>query len=229
MPEVFAYIHNGKVFNMDYQEIPFEALKDETDYFLKDQGGECASFVKRIVDYSALQALRSKINSGSFILQRSVVQSKSMNVLNPHAINTLRIVTINKNGRCYVLTALLRVGTSKTGNVDNWAAGGLAIGIQHTGYLKNYGFYKPVHGLKESVHPDTGIVFTEFKIPQYEEACQLACEAHKFFFNVRAIGWDVAISEDGPVFIEGNDNFEISLQQACDRPLRKEWMEAIAD
>lgn len=150
-----------------------------------------------------------------------------MNVLNPHAINTLRIVTINKNGHCYVLTSLLRVGTAKTGNVDNWAAGGLAIGIQPNAYLKEYGFYKPVHGLKESVHPDTGIKFTEFKVPEYEEACKLACHAHKVFFNVRAIGWDVAVTPDGPVFIEGNDNFEISLQQACDRPLRREWEEAL--
>lgn len=229
VPDVFAYIRNGKVFNMEYQEIPFQALTDEKDYFLKDQGGECASFVKHIKDFETLKAFRTKVSTGSFILQRKVVQSAEMDVLNPHAINTLRIVTINKDGRCFVLSSLLRVGTSKTGNVDNWAAGGLAIGIQETGYLKQYGFYKPVHGLKESVHPDTGIVFNEFKVPQYEGACRLACQAHRFFFNVRAIGWDVAISENGPVFIEGNDNFEISLHQACDRPLKKEWFEAIAD
>ena len=229
VPDVFAYIRNGKVFNLEHQEIPFEALKTEKDYFLKDQGGECASFVKRIKDFEALKAQKDQIRTGSFILQRKVIQSAEMNVLNPHAINTLRIVTINKNGRCYVLTSLLRVGTAKTGNVDNWAAGGLAIGIQETGYLKKYGFYKPAHGLKESVHPDTGVVFTDFRVPQYEEACKLACRAHEAFFNVRAIGWDVAISQDGPVFIEGNDNFEISLQQACDRPLKKEWFEALAD
>ena len=136
--------------------------------------------------------------------------------------NTLRIVTINKNGKCYVLSSLLRVGTSKTGNVDNWAAGGLAIGIDNaTGYLKEYGFYKPVHGLKESVHPDTGVIFSDFKVPQYKEACELACKAHRAFYNIRAIGWDIAITENGPMFIEGNDNWEISLQQACDRPLKK--------
>lgn len=59
-----------------------------------------------------------------------------MNVLNPSAINTYRIVTVNKEGKIYLLTALLRVGTEKTGNVDNWAAGGLAIGINENGYLK---------------------------------------------------------------------------------------------
>ena len=31
----------------------------------------------------------------------------------------------------------------------------------------------------------------------------------------------MAITEEGPVFIEGNDNFEITLMQACDRPQKK--------
>lgn len=34
------------------------------------------------------------------------------------SINTYRIVTINKKGNPYVLTSLLRVGTSTSGNVD---------------------------------------------------------------------------------------------------------------
>lgn len=60
----------------------------------------------------------------------------------------------------------------------------------------------------------------------YREACELACNAHRCIYGVRAIGWDIAISQDGPVIIEGNDNWEISLQQACDRPLKREWLEA---
>lgn len=29
------------------------------------------------------------------------------------------------------------------------------------------------------------------------------------------IGWDIAITQDGPVIIEGNDNMDIDLPQAC--------------
>ena len=150
-----------------------------------------------------------------------------MDVINPASLNTLRIVTINKGENTYVLSSLLRIGTAKTGNVDNWAAGGLAIGINDDGYLKKYGFYKPTFGLKTDIHPDTNVVFTEFAVPMYKEACNLACKAHKVFYDVRAIGWDIAISKDGPIFVEGNDNFEISLQQACDKPLKAEWIKAM--
>ena len=147
-----------------------------------------------------------------------------MNELNSKSINTLRIVTVHSKGKIKVLSSLLRVGTSETGNVDNWAAGGLAIGIQNNGYLKKYGLYKPGHGLKISEHPDSKIEFEKYKVPMLNEAQDLAIKAHKFFYNVGAIGWDVAITDDGPIFIEGNDNFEITLMQACDRPLKKEWL-----
>ena len=61
------------------------------------------------------------------------------------------------------------------------------------------------------MHPDTGIKFSEFHAPEYKQAVKLACRAHKALYGIRAIGWDVAISDHGPVFIEGNDNWEISF------------------
>ena len=158
------------------------------------------------------------------MLQRAVHQADALNTLNPGAINTLRIVTLKTDDGIHVLSALLRVGTIQTGAVDNWAVGGLAVGLQHDGRLKKYGLYKQGYGSKASVHPDTGIAFESFAIPFIKEAYELAVAAHKFFYNVGAIGWDVAITDNGPVFIEGNDNFEITLMQACDRPLKHELM-----
>lgn len=227
VPEVFCFMKNGYLYDSDFNEIKWSELEDEEDYFVKDIDGECASFVKHIENYKELMDVKEHIKTGGYIFQRKVVQCSEMDRLNKGAINTLRIITINRNGEPYVLSSLLRVGTSKTGNVDNWAAGGLAIGIDGDGYLKEYGFYKPCHGLKACTHPDSGIKFAEYKVPSLDDAFAIACKAHKTFYDVRAIGWDIAITEDGPIFIEGNDNFEISLQQACDRPLKKEWIEAM--
>ena len=224
VPEVFGIVKDGKLYSNDLQEQDFEMLKDRTDYFMKDVDGECASFVKHITGYSDLKKVCEERKKGFYILQESVHQSKKMNELNSKSINTLRIVTVHSKGKIKVLSSLLRVGTSETGNFDNWAAGGLAIGIQNNGYLKKYGLYKPGHGLKISEHPDSKIEFEKYKVPMLNEAYDLAIKAHKFFYNVGAIGWDVAITDDGPIFIEGNDNFEITLMQACDRPLKKEWL-----
>lgn len=80
-----------------------------------------------------------------------------------------------------------------------------------------------MYGKKTDTHPDTNIKFEGFEIPYYKEAIKAVCTAHKLFYNINTIGWDIAITEEGPIFIEGNDNWEISLMQACDKGLKKEW------
>ena len=144
--------------------------------------------------------VKEHIKTGGYIFQRKVVQWSEMDRLNKSAINTLRIITINRNGEPYVLSSLLRVGTSKTGNVNNWAAGGLVIEIDGDRYLKEYGFYKPCHGLKACTHPDSGISFEEYKVSSLDDAYAIACRVRKMFYDVRKIGWDIAITEDGPIF-----------------------------
>lgn len=224
VPEVFGVIKDGAYYTNQLEKCPITDLRNETDYFLKDANGECASFVKHIKSYHELEQICKSLQKGFYVLQRAVHQADALNTLNPGAINTLRIVTLKTDDGIHVLSALLRVGTIQTGAVDNWAVGGLAVGLQHDGWLKKYGLYKPGYGSKASVHPDTGIAFESFAIPFIKEAYELAVAAHKFFYNIGAIGWDVAITDNGPVFIEGNDNFEITLMQACDRPLKHELM-----
>lgn len=223
VPEVFGIIREGKLYSVNLIEQSWEVLKEEKDYFVKDIDGECASFVKHISTFEEFENILPRIKSGTYILQKAICQSQEMNKLYPNSINTLRIVTVKSGGEIKVLSSLLRVGTSATGNVDNWAVGGLIIGIQSNGTLKKYGFYKPRYGKKTTIHPDSGIVFEGYRISMLQEAYDLAVKAHKFFYNIDAIGWDVALTESGPVFIEGNDNFEITMLQACDRPLKEEW------
>lgn len=190
VPEVFGVIKDGAYYTNQLEKCPITDLRNETDYFLKDANGECASFVKHIKSYHELEQICKSLQKGFYVLQRAVHQADALNTLNPGAINTLRIVTLKTD--------------------DGW--------------LKKYGLYKPGYGSKASVHPDTGIAFESFAIPFIKEAYELAVAAHKFFYNIGAIGWDVAITDNGPVFIEGNDNFEITLMQACDRPLKHELM-----
>ena len=217
VPEVFAIWKTGKLYDVNFHELEWKEIECKIDYFIKSIDGECASFVKHVSNWEEASKVKNEFEKkGVYIFQERVVQSKEMNILNPNAINTYRIVTINKDGKTSVLSVILRVGTNNTGNVDNWVAGGLAVGINENGYLKEYGFYKPMFGTKTDIHPDTKVKFSDFHAPEYLHAVELACRAHKAFYGIRSIGWDVAISEKGPVFIEGNDNWEISLMQACD-------------
>lgn len=227
VPEVFAILLNNTLYDMDMNPVSEDFLLDKSNYFVKELNGECASFVRHINGYRDYLNEKNEIVRHNCIFQKTITQHPKMDIINPNALNTLRIVTVYNNGKPYVLSVLLRVGTKATGNVDNWAKGGLAIGINDNGYLKKYGYYKPHFGTKADVHPDTGINFSDFEIPQFHIACETACQAHRFFYNIETIGWDVAISTEGPIFIEGNDNWEISLQQVVDNGLRKKWTDAM--
>lgn len=230
VPDVFALYKQGVLYDANLQPLSDENLKEATEYFVKSIDGECADFVKHIDNYDAYQRVKAEFDpKGMYLFQWGVYQSQAMNAINPGCINTYRIVTVNKDGNPYVFAAGLRVGTKQSGNVDNWAAGGLFIGINDEGKLCKYGFYKPRYGYKAEIHPDTGVKFEGLVAPDYDRAMRLALEAHRKFYGVRSIGWDIAITEDGPVFIEGNDNWEISLMQAGCGPMRDRWQKVIVE
>jgi Sugar-transfer associated ATP-grasp len=53
-------------------------------------------------------------------------------------------------------------------------------------------------------HPVTGRQLLGFELPHWEEACALVRHAATRFLPLRAIGWDVALTSEGPVLVEGN-------------------------
>jgi hypothetical protein len=143
--------------------------------------------------------------SGSYIFQDEVKQHKDLAKINPNTLNTMRIDTFKKPG-CTpeILSGLLRIGRSY-GYVDNTGSGGMFIGIDMSkGTLKEFALTYLGHGgMIYNAHPDTGYVFYGFQIPMFEEAKQLVLEAASFL-PTSLMGWDIAVSEEGPVMIEGN-------------------------
>ena len=52
-------------------------------------------------------------------------------------------------------------------------------------------------------HPNSGIQFENFQIPFFSEVTQMAKDASSLL-QERLVGWDIGISDNGPVLIEGN-------------------------
>lgn len=71
-------------------------------------------------------------------------------------------------------------------------------------------------------HPDNGLVFECFEIPYFKEAVKMAKDLHSKLYRIHSMGWDIAITSNGPVFIEGNSLWEISLIQAVHGGLKKQ-------
>ena len=138
------------------------------------------------------------------LIEEVVIQCKKMNDLYPHSINTVRIITVNRyDGKVKVVAAYQRIGNNGR-IVDNYNGGGMVVPInEQTGIIE----YPAVDKLKNIYykHPITNTDIVGFKIPMYKEVVNLAKKAAKVVKEIRYVGWDIAITDKGPVIIEGNE------------------------
>ena len=56
-------------------------------------------------------------------------------------------------------------------------------------------------------HPVTQTEFLNFQIPYWDNLKRMAIKAQKEFDHMKSIGWDIAITPEGPVIIEANQNW----------------------
>lgn len=220
---IFAKLGGGAIFK------PFGGQCGGGIFCLYMKEGKMLMEGKEIVPLQLKTLIQQQMTKSPYIVQEIVQQHEVLNALYDKSVNTLRLVTIipSDSSTAVPFSAVLRVGTH--GNiVDNWAKGGLAIGVDmKTGKLKKYGFYKHGFGTKTEVHPDSGITFSDIALPYFHEAVDSACALHQRMNRIRIIGWDIAFTPSGPTFIEGNDNMEISINQETNGGLKKQLLELI--
>jgi len=146
-----------------------------------------------------------------YLIQLAVVQDKRIAEIYPYSVNTFRIATENKNGKVKVLCSTLRIG--KSGNeVDNWMKNGIVLGVDiDTGKIQEVGVTKS--GEKFYNHPDTGFVFKDYVIPEWDKIKAFVTESAGKLAQFTYLGWDIALSEDGPLAIETNLGFGLDHYQ----------------
>jgi len=208
----------------------------DCDVFIKEILGECADGVyavkvkeKKIYineHEATIEQLKETIK-GMCIVQQRVCQHPKLSQLYPYSVNTIRLVTAMTNKNIVPLGAIIRLGTNKQ-TCDNLAIGGLSVPIDiQTGALKKIGMFRPAFGRRTESHPDTGVRFDGFVIPFFDSALNMAIGLHAFFYGIHSIGWDIAITPTGPVFVEGNDNWEIPTLQAHNPDFGEKYLATI--
>ena len=147
-------------------------------------------------------ALRARLQAeGIGIVEECVVQHPALAALCPTSVNTLRIATLLGDKQQGVVYAYLRIGNGRV--MDNVDCGGMAAPVDlRTGTLCGVGADK--QGDAYEHHPMTGARIPGTPIPYWQEAVRMCLEAAQVVPQVRFVAWDVAITEQGPVFIEGN-------------------------
>lgn len=179
-------------------------------------GGE-GIFKKIVQSEKEIKELYDYIKGKKVIIEEVISQCKELKDLNPSSVNTIRVYSVEKENRIFITGALLRIGNGK-GITDNYSSGGLAATIDvETGIIISPAVSQNNDNVY--VHPYTNKVIIGLQIPKWSEVLECVKEAHSKIPQLRYIGWDVVICEDGTVtFLEANTCSGVELQQ---HPLRK--------
>lgn len=150
-----------------------------------------------------LHELYEYLRKEKLYIEDSIVQNEEMSKLNPTSINTVRVTTVlDKNDTPHVMYAILRIGLQGM-SVDNVGSGGIYTVLSKDGII-DHPCWSDKTITTYTHHPDSGMELIGFRIPYFKEALELCLNAAKVEPHVRYVGWDIAISDHGPVIVEGN-------------------------
>lgn len=174
-----------------------------------------------------LENFKQLISRRIFVVQPVIKSHSAIRKFNDTALNTTRIVTIRNGPEIIYLGGFQSLATGRE-YTDNWSKGAVYVGFDHeNNILTEKGFFHPL--LRKSfvteIHPDSGIQFAGYCIPFLNEAVKLCIYAHHIFYNHFLLGWDIAITDEGPIIVEVNERPGMNAFQVINGGVKKKVME----
>ncbi len=122
----------------------------------------------------------------------------------PFSVNTLRIITIvDAECKAHCIYAVFKMGNNNR-IVDNYGLHG-PVDIKTGRFLFAAHCGDTTANEHFTSHPYSNTELVGMKVPMVNEAVELALKAALVVPQMRYIGWDIAITPDGPAIIEGNN------------------------
>lgn len=138
------------------------------------------------------------------VVQELLTAHPDLEDISPRVLPTLRVVTCrDERGEPEACSTVLRLGAGSDRPVDNFNAGGLAVRLGAGGRCEAA---FTASGEVER-HPATGAAIAGRAVPGLAEALALALRAHSTLgAGFTVVGWDIGLSDRGPIMVEGNWN-----------------------
>lgn len=201
------------------------------DLILKPAGGTGGRGVRLLVlprhaagsapdcKYAFVNWLTNQIPAhGDWLVQERLFNHDRLRDISMNALSTTRITTmLDERGRPEVVAAVQRLPLDAATCIDNTSGGGLIAGIDETsGYLlpAKLGRARGDLGRRYAVHPVSGGTIAGVELPFWTQSIELVRLAHAVAFReYTMVGWDVGITNGGPVLIEGNGKPSMVINQ----------------
>lgn len=189
-----------------------EVFKDTKRIMYKPTGGHRGFGIEAFyITPENMQEVYDKLKTyPEGVVEEFVNQHPEMSRLSPASVNSLRFVTLSSfehpvtpDGKnADVAYSIVRIGRGDS-IVDNLHSGGMVANVDlETGCLATNGADR--NGFMFEAHPESGTVIKGFKVPYFEEARELILKTIMEKKVEGYLGWDIAISVDGPKLLEVN-------------------------
>lgn len=155
-----------------------------------------------------LDEARKAPKEGTFLLERPIAPHRYARTVFPGALNTIRVVTARDPAtrEPFVLGAAHRFGTARSAPTDNRKKGGLVSSVD--GASGAISAAVGLSGSNERVvherHPETGARIEGVVVPGWPAIEAAALTLARSVPGLVFVGWDLAVTPDGPVVVEGN-------------------------
>ena len=173
-------------------------------------------------------SLSSFLGNEPLIFESIVHQTMQFASFNESSVNTIRFMTtLWPDGSAQTIAAFIKIGRSGR-CVDNAGEGGnvdVCVDVE-TGELRYAIQYDGWRRIKDiDYHPDNGHKLNGVVIQNWLAIKEEVAHFQQAFPFCKAAGWDIAITEEGPVVIEVNDFWDRTGQFFIRRGWRKDIRE----
>ena len=198
----------------DWLFVP-DATEEEVDTFLKRHDkiivkpntltqGEGVHLLSKEELENGVHAFYIRAVSEDYLLETFIKQHPILNTVNPSSVNTLRVCSVrDTKGKVHIVGASLRAGGAGS-VVDNLHAEGVQYPVDPESGIIIRGGFK--HNGERDIyfHSSTGFKMIGLQIPNWESVIETVKKAGTLLPNLRYIGWDIAVTEEGCEIIEAN-------------------------
>ena len=203
--EPFKKIDGGFILDSKYERTTLdkaiESLNKNCEYIFKPSQITSGGKGIEVLKPEQIEEIKSFCKkNNTFVVQEIVKQHKTLAQFSKKSVNTIRTYSLFWDNEISILGSCLRASTSDL-LIDNFCAGGFFVPINKLGELREYG----VTHSRQKISSVDGLTFKGIKIPGYSKMIDIIKKQHQKFPQIRFIGWDFAIDQNGePVFIEFN-------------------------
>lgn len=172
--------------------------------------------IYQVPDDADVKELHARLLRDKAYVEELIQQHPSMAAVSS-TVNTVRIHTLtDRQGHIHVMRPYVRFGRG-VGIVDNLHAGGLMypVDLEH-GIISEMGFDSDY--ARHLIHPGIQRSIVGMQIPYWPEVKALVVEAAQRLPQLRLIGWDVAITPQGPCLVEGNEEANHKMFELIGEP-----------